>query len=137
MKNDLHLHTNLSACASRENTWESLLAKCEEAKLDRISVTDHNTCLFHIINMFTDTTPIFSGEIIPGMECCSITNGATIDLLAYNFDVLKAFDWSFQTYGTGWKVKFRFSFNGLTAVRFRRKDFQQNTISLSGGEKND
>ena len=71
-----------------------------EAKLDRISVTDHNTCLFHIINMFTDTTPIFSGEIIPGMECCSITNGATIDLLAYNFDVLKAFDWSFQTYGT-------------------------------------
>ena len=100
MKNDLHLHTNLSACASRENTWESLLVKCEEAKLDRISVTDHNTCLFHIINMFNDTTPIFSGEIIPGMECCSITTGATIDLLAYNFDVLKAFDWSFQTYGT-------------------------------------
>ena len=28
-----------------------------------------------------------------------------------------------------------FSFNGLTAVQFRRKDFQQNAISLSGGEK--
>lgn len=100
MKNDLHLHTNFSACADINNSYQSLLVKCEKSGLNRISITDHNTCLFHVINMFTDTTPLFSGEIIPGMECCAIENGITLDLLAYNFDVIKAFNWAFETYGT-------------------------------------
>ena len=100
MKNDLHMHTNFSACADKDNTWEKLLALMQDKGLERISITDHDTCIFHVINKFKDTSKIFKGEIIPGMECDVVEDGVTFELLAYNFDVMPIFNWAYNVYGT-------------------------------------
>lgn len=100
MKNDLHIRTNFSASATPECSWEKVLNLAEQKKLDRISITDFDTCIFHLVSKIIDTSKYFSGEIIPGMECDVCENGVTFELLAYNFDVLKTFNWSFETYGT-------------------------------------
>lgn len=100
MKNDLHIRTNFSASASKEWDYTKVLKKCQEAKLNRISITDFDTCLFHVINKLTDTSALFSGQIISGIECDVCENGLTFELLAYNFDPFKTLVWSYETYGT-------------------------------------
>ena len=100
MNFDLHTHTNFSACANKENSWESLLTKAQEKGIELLSVTDHDTCLFHVINHFTNTKRFFQGKIIPGMECDVVEDGVTFELLAYNFDVMKVFNWAYKVYGT-------------------------------------
>lgn len=97
---DLHTHTNFSMCASSENTWQELLKKAEKAKIELLSITDHNSCVFHIINKFLNTNSLFNGKIIPGMECDVVEKGMSFELLAYNFDVVKAFNWALKVYGT-------------------------------------
>ena len=100
MKCDLHMHTNFSACANPNNDYKKLLSKCEENGIKLISITDHNAYLFHLINMYTDTTPYFSGKIITGMECDVNEGGIGFELLAYDFDPIKLMDWTYSTYGT-------------------------------------
>ena len=100
MKNDLHIHSNFSACANVENSWENILTKMQEKGLDRVAITDHNTCLFHVINKFKDSSKIFDGEILPGMECDVVEDGIAFELLAYNFDVIQMFNWAYEVYGT-------------------------------------
>ena len=100
MKNDLHVRTNFSASASREWNWERVLKKCQDEGIKRLSITDFDTCLFHVINKIFDTSSIFSGEIITGMECDVCEDGLTFELLAYNFEPIKTFNWSYKTYGT-------------------------------------
>lgn len=100
MKYDLHLHTNFSACANKNNSFEKLLTLAQKEGLENISITDHNTCIFHVINMFMDTSLFFKGKIISGMECDVVDSGITFELLAYNFDIMPIFKWSFDTYGT-------------------------------------
>ena len=100
MNCDFHTHTNFSACANKENSWESLLRMAENIGIDKLSITDHNTCLFHVINKFINTRKYFSGKIIAGMECDVAEDGYAFELLAYNFDVIKTFNWAYQIYGT-------------------------------------
>ena len=52
---DLHTHTNFSICANPENSWEKLLKKAEDNKVELLAVTDHNSCLFHLINKFVNS----------------------------------------------------------------------------------
>ena len=99
MKIDLHTHTNFSACANKENGWFELLCKAEKEKINILSITDHNTCLFHLLEKFVNITN-FSGRIVPGIELDVVEDGVSFELLAYNFDVKKIFDWSFEKYGT-------------------------------------
>lgn len=100
MKNDLHVRTNFSASASKDWTWEKVLQKCQEQKIDRLSITDFDTCIFHVINKIVDTSTLFTGQIITGMECDVCVDGITFEVLAYNFDPIKTLAWSYQTYGT-------------------------------------
>lgn len=100
MKNDLHIRTNFSASASKDWNWEKVLKLCNEQKIERISITDFDTCIFHVINKIVDTSNLYNGKIITGMECDVCENGITFELLAYNFDPLKTLIWSFETYGT-------------------------------------
>ena len=100
MKNDLHIRTNFSASAEKDWNWEKVLKKCQAAGLERISITDFDTCIFHVISKIVDTSPFFKGQIIPGMECDVCENGLTFELLAYNFDPIKTLNWSYKTYGT-------------------------------------
>lgn len=100
MRNDLHVRTNFSASASKDWNWEKVLKKCQDEKIERLAITDFDTCIFHVINKLVDTTPLFKGQIISGMECDVCENGITFELLAYNFDPIKTLSWSYQTYGT-------------------------------------
>lgn len=100
MKNDLHIRTNFSASAARDLNWEKVLQMCEKANIQRISITDFDTCVFHVINKIFDTSSLFSGKIITGMECDVCERGVTFELLAYNFEPFKTLDWSYRTYGT-------------------------------------
>ncbi len=100
MKIDLHMHSNFSACANPDNSWEKLLTLAEDNGLEKISITDHNTCIVHVINKFKDTRNLFKGKIVPGMECDVVEDGLTFELLAYNFDVMKIFNWAYEIYGT-------------------------------------
>ena len=100
MKNDLHVRTNFSASASRDWNWEKVLKKCEEEKIERLSITDFDTCIFHVINKIVDTSSLFSGKIITGMECDVCEGGLTFELLAYRFEPFKTLSWSDRTYGT-------------------------------------
>jgi len=36
MKNDLHVRTNFSASASKDCSWEKVLKKCQDEKIDRL-----------------------------------------------------------------------------------------------------
>lgn len=100
MKNDLHIRTNFSASAAKDWNWERVLKKCQDEGIQRIAITDFDTCVFHVINKIVDTTAIFKGQILTGMECDVCENGLTFELLAYNFDPFKTLLWSYETYGT-------------------------------------
>ncbi|MBR1925945.1 MAG: hypothetical protein IJ837_03765 [Clostridia bacterium] len=100
MKNDLHIRTNISASSNKEMNWEKVLLMAQENKLERIAITDFDTCLFSVIRKIVSPTKYFSGEIIDGMECDVCYDGITFELLAYNFDVEKTFEWSKKIYGT-------------------------------------
>lgn len=100
MKNDLHVRTNFSASTSKEWDWQKVLQKCQEEKIERLAITDFDTCLFHVINKIFDTSSYFMGQIISGMECDVCENGVTFELLAYNFEPFKTLTWSYETYGT-------------------------------------
>lgn len=100
MKNDLHIRTNFSASAANDWNWERVLTECEKRGLNRISITDFDTCIFHVINKLVDTSKFFKGEIITGMECDVCENGITFELLAYNFEPMKTLQWSYDVYGT-------------------------------------
>ena len=58
MKNDLHGRTNFSASASKDCSWEKVLKKCQDEKIDRLSITDFDTCIFHVINKILDTSSL-------------------------------------------------------------------------------
>ena len=100
MKNDLHIRTNFSASADKNLDYAKVLQMCEDKKLKRISITDFDTCIFHVINKIVDTSKLYSGKMITGMECDVCEKGITFELLAYNFDPIKTLVWSYQTYGS-------------------------------------
>lgn len=78
---DMHMHTTYSDV---DKSLEYVLKKCEEKKLEVISITDHNTCLQYKDKLLIDNT-IFSGKIIVGAELmASLPNGKRIEILAYN-----------------------------------------------------
>ena len=152
MKNDLHIRTNFSASADKDCNYEKVLKLCEEQKLDRISITDFDTCIFSVINKIKDNSKLFSGEIINGMECDVCENGITFELLAYNFEPFKTLDWSYKTYGTlegrqtkikdalcdvvksaGYKVNEKIKFNGK--VDFAHKFVYENMLSFKQNEE--
>ncbi len=80
---DLHIHTTYS---DGTDNLREILEKCEELKLDIISITDHDTCLAYKELKNESTRKLFSGKIINGIEITSTYKNNRIDVLAYNFD---------------------------------------------------
>lgn len=77
---DMHIHTLYS---DGDKTVEEVLKKCEEKKLEYISLTDHNNC-----RQYEDESlkkNIFTGKIVKGCEMnATLDNGKRIEFLAYN-----------------------------------------------------
>ncbi len=87
---DLHIHTLYS---DGENTVEEVLRKCEQKKLEYISITDHNTCKQYEDNAFKMN--IFTGKIIKGSEMNATFKDKKIEFLAYNIKNLEMInEWS-------------------------------------------
>jgi hypothetical protein len=77
---DMHIHTTYS---DGTKTVEEVLKRCEEKKLEYISITDHNTCKQYKDEALNKN--IFTGKIVKGAEMnATLDNGKRIEFLAYN-----------------------------------------------------
>ena len=78
---DMHIHTVYS---DGDKTIKEILEKCEEKKLEYISITDHNTCKAYEDDLLKNNT-IYNGKIVIGAEMnATLDNGKRIEFLAYN-----------------------------------------------------
>ena len=94
---DLHTHTTYS-----DGTWsvKRLLQEAEKAGGSLLAITDHDTVKAHLELLENDYSKYYSGKIISGAEFNCVFNKAKIELLGYNFDVIKMNDWIEKTYKT-------------------------------------
>lgn len=92
---DLHTHTMFS-----DGTWtlEEMLTNAENANINILSITDHDTALPHIKLKDIDIKRYFSGKIVVGGEFNAIFRNTKIELLGYNFDAIQMQDWIENTY---------------------------------------
>ena len=89
---DMHIHTTYS---DGDKTLKEVLERCEEKKLEIISITDHNTCKAYEDEALKNNN-IFSGKIVKGIEMnATLDNKKTIEFLAYNIKNTKIIEeWS-------------------------------------------
>lgn len=92
---DMHIHSTYS-----DGTYslKEILKKAEELKLSHISITDHEKCLAYKELEEIDVKKYYSGKIIPGIEIKCGYKGRLLDLLGYNFDVVKMQNWLDEFY---------------------------------------
>jgi hypothetical protein len=91
---DMHIHTLYS---DGDKTVEEVLKKCEEKKLEYISITDHNNCRQYLDEALKKN--IYSGEIVIGAEMNAFIDNKRIEFLAYNIknmDIIN--EWSDKFY---------------------------------------
>lgn len=81
---DLHTHTKFS---DGTDSAKEVLEHAEKKNLDYLSITDHNTCRAYTEELtLLDTTKIFSGKIISGVELNTKVLGIPIEVLGYGVD---------------------------------------------------
>ena len=76
---DMHMHTLYS---DGDKSIEEVLRKCEDKKLEYISITDHNTCKQYEDSALNES--IFTGKIVMGAEMNAHIDNKRIEFLAYN-----------------------------------------------------
>ncbi len=79
---DLHMH---SIYSDGSKTVEKILKKCEEKKLEYISITDHNTAKQYEDNSLKNNN-IFKGKVIKGVELNAVFQDKNIEILGYNIN---------------------------------------------------
>ena len=82
MKIDLHIHTTAS---DGELTPMEIVKKCNEEKLDIISITDHDICSG--VKEAICNNRYESLKIIPGIELSAKYKNGQLHILGYNFDL--------------------------------------------------
>lgn len=94
---DLHTHTNYS-----DGTWSvgKLLEEAEKAKIEVLSITDHNTVKGYRELRKINYSQTFSGDILLGVELDTVYEGVKFELLAYDFDYEKLDKWIYENYET-------------------------------------
>lgn len=83
---DLHMHTTYS---DGTESCETVLKKCQDKKLDYISITDHNTALAYEELDRKNIKNFYSGKIIPGIELNTKVLNIPIEILGYGIDYKK------------------------------------------------
>ena len=83
---DLHMHSTYS---DGSESCTSILKKCQEKKLDYISITDHNTALAYEELEKINIKDFYSGKIIPGIELNTKALNIPIEILGYGIDFKK------------------------------------------------
>lgn len=92
---DLHVHTNYS-----DGIWnvKKVLSEAEKAKVEILSITDHDNVDAHLELRDNDYSDLFSGKIINGVELNVMIDGVKIEILAYDFDLDKINNWCLENY---------------------------------------
>jgi predicted metal-dependent phosphoesterase TrpH len=80
---DLHMHTNYS---DGTDTVKELLCNANKAKLEIISITDHNTCKAYEELRNLNISELFKGQIIIGCEFTTSFDSRLIEVLGYGFN---------------------------------------------------
>lgn len=83
---DLHMHTTYS---DGSENCETILKKCQEKKLNYISITDHNTALAYEELEDKKVKDFYTGKIIPGIELNTKVLNIPIEILGYGIDYKK------------------------------------------------
>ena len=83
---DLHMHTTYS---DGTESCETVLKKCQDKKLDYISITDHNTALAYEELSKKNIKDFYAGKIIPGIELNTKVLNIPIEILGYGIDYKK------------------------------------------------
>ena len=91
---DMHIH---SLYSDGDKSLEEILRKCEEKKLEYISLTDHNTCKQYEDEALKEN--FFTGKIVVGAEMNAYVDDKRIEFLAYNIKNLEMInEWSNKFY---------------------------------------
>lgn len=92
---DLHTHTRYS-----DGTWSvrELLIKAQNTGVTVLSITDHNTVKAHIELQNMNVKDLYKGKVISGLEIDTVFDGVRIELLGYDFDVIKMQNWLDEYY---------------------------------------
>lgn len=72
-----------------------------KAGVSLLAITDHDTVKAHLELLENDYSEYYRGRIISGAEFNCVFNKAKIELLGYDFDVIKMNDWIEKTYNKG------------------------------------
>lgn len=83
---DLHMHTTYS---DGTESCDTVLKKCQEKRLEYISITDHNTALAYSELAKKDIKKYYQGKIIPGIELNTKILNIPIEILGYGIDYKK------------------------------------------------
>ncbi len=88
---DLHVHTFLSPCASRDMSPGAVVRRCREVGLDIVAITDHNAA-GNVARAMAEAVsgPTTGPVIIPGMEVCTSEELHVLTLLP---DLARATQW--------------------------------------------
>lgn len=81
---DLHLHTTSSDGSDEP---ETILIKAQQAGLEYISITDHDSIGAYEKLEKIDATGYYGGKLIPGCEFSAVHNGKPIEILGYGIDL--------------------------------------------------
>jgi predicted metal-dependent phosphoesterase TrpH len=81
---DLHIHTTWS---DGSETPEAILAKAQQAGLEYVSITDHNSIGAYEELQRSKTRGCFAGKIVPGCELSVVHEGKPIEILGYGMDL--------------------------------------------------
>ena len=88
---DLHIHTFLSPCASRDMSPGAIVRRCREVGLDIVAITDHNTA-GNVARAMAEAAsgPTTGPVVVPGMEVCT---SEELHLLTLLPDLARAIQW--------------------------------------------
>jgi len=81
---DLHIHSNHS---DGTDDWQTILKKAQAAKLECISITDHDNC--DVYFQIKNPEKYFAGRIVTGIEMQAYFKGLSVEILGYGFDADK------------------------------------------------
>ena len=83
---DLHMHTKYS---DGTDSVKKILNNTNKAKLETISITDHNTCNAYQEMEEFNISEFYNGNIIVGCEFTTSFDNRLIEVLGYGFDYIK------------------------------------------------
>lgn len=83
---DLHTHTTYS---DGSFSVRELLREAEKIGLSVLSITDHNKISAYEELKNPEIRDLFPGKIITGVEITTAYKGETVEILGYNFDLVK------------------------------------------------